>query len=118
MSAELTHLIAGARVETRHLLAQVLRRYEALHAEQSRLNFVTRSLLASMATPPPSPPDPAARVDLPRLLSQYERALVVWALERSRGQQQAASRLLGIRPSTLNEKMKRLGIARPLAAVR
>lgn len=44
-----------------------------------------------------------------RLLA-YERGLISAALAESRGNQRRAARQLGILPTTLHEKMKRLGL--------
>ncbi len=43
-------------------------------------------------------------------VSEYERALIRWALDESGGVQRRAAERLGLRPTTLNEKIKRLGI--------
>ena len=43
-------------------------------------------------------------------VSEYERALIRWALEQSGGVQRRAAERLGLKPTTLNEKIKRLGI--------
>ncbi|TDI42532.1 MAG: sigma-54-dependent Fis family transcriptional regulator [Acidobacteria bacterium] len=43
-------------------------------------------------------------------VASYERRLIREALERSSGVQRQAARLLGMRPTTLNEKIKRLGL--------
>jgi len=40
----------------------------------------------------------------------YERRLIMVALERAGGNQHRAALALGVRPTTLNEKLKRLGI--------
>lgn len=40
----------------------------------------------------------------------YERRLILRALERAGGNQHRAALALGVRPTTLNEKLKRLGI--------
>ncbi len=40
----------------------------------------------------------------------YERRLIMAALERAGGNQHRAALALGVRPTTLNEKLKRLGI--------
>ena len=40
----------------------------------------------------------------------YERRLIMAALERARGNQHRAALALGVRPTTLNEKLKRFGI--------
>jgi DNA-binding NtrC family response regulator len=48
--------------------------------------------------------------DLKHMMSEYERTLIVQALVASSGHQRQAARALGILPTTLHEKMKRLGI--------
>ena len=48
--------------------------------------------------------------DLKTLLESYERALILSALAASGGHQRRAAAALGLLPSTLCEKMKRLGI--------
>lgn len=53
--------------------------------------------------------DPHA-VDLKELLDAYERSLILGALEAVGNCQRRAARLLRVLPSTLHEKMKRLGI--------
>ncbi len=58
---------------------------------------------------PAALPD-APAVDLKGLLEAYERGLILSALETAGGRQRRAAGLLGILPTTLNEKMKRLGI--------
>jgi DNA-binding NtrC family response regulator len=40
----------------------------------------------------------------------YERRLIMAALTRTGGNQQRAALMLGVRPTTLNEKLRRLGI--------
>ena len=49
-------------------------------------------------------------VSLKEMMSEYERALIVQALMGSAGHQRRAAAILGILPTTLHEKMKRLGI--------
>jgi DNA-binding NtrC family response regulator len=49
-------------------------------------------------------------LSLGEAVASYERRLIVEALERSGGVQRQAARLLGMRPTTLNEKIKRLGL--------
>jgi len=48
--------------------------------------------------------------DLKQLLESYERALIITALAASGGNQRQAAQQLGLLPTTLNEKMKRLGL--------
>ena len=52
---------------------------------------------------------PAAGIDLRRHLDTIERALVQQALERSGGTVAHAARLLGLRRTTLVEKLRKLG---------
>jgi DNA-binding NtrC family response regulator len=50
------------------------------------------------------------QVCLKDMMAEYERALIVQALVGSAGHQRRAAAILGILPTTLHEKMKRLGI--------
>jgi len=50
--------------------------------------------------------------DLKMLLELYERALITAALDEAGGHQRRAAAALGILPTTLCEKMKRLGLRR------
>lgn len=50
------------------------------------------------------------RKDLRSLLDDYERKLILLALDATGGHQRRAAASLGILPSTLSEKMKRLGL--------
>jgi DNA-binding NtrC family response regulator len=52
---------------------------------------------------------PASR-DLRELLDDYERDLILDALAASGGNQRKAAAQLGVLPTTLSEKMKRLGL--------
>jgi DNA-binding NtrC family response regulator len=51
-----------------------------------------------------------AMASLKDLLENYERRLILDALERTRGNQRRAAAQLGCLPTTLNEKMRRLGL--------
>jgi DNA-binding NtrC family response regulator len=55
----------------------------------------------------------SARPGLKALLEQYERSLILEALAASGGHQRRTAARLGILPTTLHEKMKRLGLLRP-----
>ncbi len=69
------------------------------------------------------PPEIRERVHLPlpsrlpeglslsEAVGNYERQLIQEALRRTGGVQKQAAKLLGLKPTTLNEKIKRLGIA-------
>ncbi|HEY7512370.1 MAG TPA: helix-turn-helix domain-containing protein [Vicinamibacteria bacterium] len=50
--------------------------------------------------------------NLQEQVREYERNLIQNALAVAGGHQRRAARALGIRPTTLNEKMKRLGLRR------
>ena len=50
------------------------------------------------------------QLSLKAMMAEYERALIGQALVACSGHQRRAAALLGILPTTLHEKMKRLGI--------
>jgi len=59
------------------------------------------------------------RTTLRDLVDAYERRLIEEALRATGGNQRRAARSLGVLPTTLHEKMKRLGLVRreePLGA--
>lgn len=62
----------------------------------------------------------SSRITLKELLETYERQLIESALAASHGNQRRAAATLGVLPTTLHEKMKRLGLLRrhpaPIAA--
>ena len=53
---------------------------------------------------------PAEGLSLKDAVSRYERAMILQSLEMANGVQKRAAELLQLKPSTLNEMMKRLGI--------
>lgn len=61
-----------------------------------------------MESLPPVGPRPS----LKSLLEAYERELIQQALRSTGGNQRRAARALGVLPTTLHEKMKRLGLQR------
>lgn len=52
------------------------------------------------------------RSGLKELVAEYERKLIQSALDASGGHQRRAAAMLGVLPTTLLEKMKRLGLHR------
>ncbi len=57
------------------------------------------------------PMDPGRVIpSLKELVDEYERRLILAALGRHRGNQRRAAAELGCLPTTLNEKMRRLGL--------
>ena len=55
---------------------------------------------------------PPAGVTLKDLVADYERRLIETALVTTHGNQRRAAAVLGLLPTTLHEKMKRLGLLR------
>jgi DNA-binding NtrC family response regulator len=53
---------------------------------------------------------PGPNQNLSNLVDDYERKLIVLALEAAGGHQRRAAASLGIRPTTLSEKLRRLGL--------
>ena len=51
-------------------------------------------------------------MSLKHLMESYERQLIESALQASAGNQRRAAAALGVLPTTLHEKMKRLGLLR------
>jgi len=56
--------------------------------------------------------DGRSRKDLKSLMDDYERKLILLALDAAGGHQRRAAASLGLLPSTLSQKMKRLGVRR------
>jgi transcriptional regulator with GAF, ATPase, and Fis domain len=52
----------------------------------------------------------ARQASLRQLMEAYERRLIIDALVRAHGNQRRAAAELGCLPTTLNEKMRRLGL--------
>jgi PAS domain S-box-containing protein len=86
-------------------------------AQDGRLNLDRALPEVAPAAPAPPPPDGNGhRVLTVRELEALERANLLRALERARWRiagEQGAAQLLGMNPSTLNSRLKALGIRRP-----
>jgi two-component system response regulator PilR (NtrC family) len=52
-------------------------------------------------------------LDYAETVAQFERDLIEETLQQARGIQRRAAKMLGIKPTTLNEKIKRLGVKLP-----
>ncbi|MEM9554155.1 MAG: sigma-54 dependent transcriptional regulator [Acidobacteriota bacterium] len=59
----------------------------------------------------PSPELPLDGQSFKEAVSDYERALIISALQRTTGVQKRAAELLKVKPTTLHEMMKRLGVS-------
>jgi two-component system response regulator PilR (NtrC family) len=68
------------------------------------------SLRYPVNTDQPSMIVPSEGLSLKDAVSRYERAMILQSLEMANGVQKRAAELLQVKPSTLNEMMKRLGI--------
>ena len=69
-----------------------------------------------VSTDQPAMVVPAEGLSLKDAVSRYERAMILQSLELANGVQKKAAELLQLKPSTLNEMMKRLGIHTKSAA--
>jgi DNA-binding NtrC family response regulator len=68
------------------------------------------SLRYPVNTDQPAMVVPSEGLSLKDAVSRYERAMILQSLEMANGVQKRAAELLQVKPSTLNEMMKRLGI--------
>jgi two-component system response regulator PilR (NtrC family) len=74
---------------------------------------ITVDLLPTEFREGPAPPvagDLPENLDLGDVVTRYERRLIEAALRRTSGVQKQAAQILGLKPTTLNEKIKRLKI--------
>ena len=71
-----------------------------------------RSGVAPMATVPAAE-IAAGEFSYSQTVARFERELIEQTLARAQGVQRRAARMLGIKPTTLNEKIKRLGVRPP-----
>ena len=73
-------------------------------------DLLPESLRYPVSTDQPAMVVPAEGLSLKDSVSRYERAMILQSLELANGVQKKAAELLQLKPSTLNEMMKRLGI--------
>ena len=62
-------------------------------------------------TPMAPPPVPTNGMSLKDAVSDYERQLISQALKTAGGVQKRAAEMLQVKPTTLHEMMKRLGVS-------
>ena len=89
------------------------------------LGCTSRTILAEAArrppvivAPAPAVPDAPAAVDLDQRLRDLERSLVSWALKTTHGNKSRAAALLGIKRSTLADRIQRCGLGVVTSATR
>jgi len=95
----------------RRQLQATLEGFDELETERRKiLEAAVRAaaIVASLG----SAPDGRLLPALPVLIADYERNVIQWALANTKGNQKGAAALLGVRHTTLHEKMKRLGLIR------
>ncbi|HJW94212.1 MAG TPA: sigma-54 dependent transcriptional regulator, partial [Thermoanaerobaculia bacterium] len=73
-------------------------------------DLLPENLRYPVNTDQPAMTVPAEGLSLKDAVSRYERAMILQSLELANGVQKRAAELLQLKPSTLNEMMKRLGI--------
>jgi transcriptional regulator with GAF, ATPase, and Fis domain len=95
-----------------------LRRLRSLLDELERIEADQRSALLAVLNPGEAVVAPRRQVPagLKSLVEAYERTLILRALASAGGSQKQAAASLGVPHTTLNEKIKRLGIRLPGAA--
>lgn len=84
-----------------------------LNAQLENLRDLTASLLAGLDSLGQLAPPRSKPVDLKNAVQQFEKDLISAALERTRGNQSQAARLLGVKHTTLSAKLKRYQIQYP-----
>ena len=94
-------------------------RLRALLAEEEALGVLERSLIEELTRVAGDDPrgggsdgSKAPNGPYSEVLEAYERRLILQALQACGGVQRDAADLLGLAPTTLNEKLKRLGLRR------
>ncbi len=93
----MTHYATARRIDVKDMLEDLRKELRSLLDETAGL---TRDVKI----------DPENGIDMREAVNNYQRDLIVAALRMTRGQQKRAAELLNLKPSTLNIKMKTLGI--------
>lgn len=93
----MTHYATARRIDIKDMLEELRKELRSLLDETAGL---TRDVKI----------DPENGIDMREAVNNYQRDLIVAALRMTRGQQKRAAELLNLKPSTLNIKMKTLGI--------
>ena len=119
----LTILHGGARIEARHLPPRY-RPADVDLSEESPQSLSDEAVLEVLESAPAAVDDVVVRecdlpvdgIDLKAHLHAIEHALIRQALDRSGGTVAQAARLLGLRRTTLVEKLRKFGFAAELAS--
>ena len=88
-------------------------REPTLHSRLDDLRAMARSLLTELESlGQPDAPEPDGKLNLDDELKRYEIGLIRAALDKADGSQTRAARMLGVKVTTLNTKIKRYQIMR------
>ena len=88
-------------------------REPTLHSRLDDLRAMARSLLTELESlGQPDAPQPDGKLNLDDELKRYEIGLIRAALDKADGSQTRAARMLGVKVTTLNTKIKRYQIMR------
>ena len=88
-------------------------REPTLHSRLDGLRAMARSLLTELESlGQPDAPQPDGKLNLDDELKRYEIGLIRAALDKADGSQTRAARMLGVKVTTLNTKIKRYQIMR------
>jgi len=92
-------------------LENVIERALALGGGRRRIDVddLPPDMRGDAAPVPVAPSLTESGVDLPALVADFERQMIDQALTRTEGNRGAAARLLGLKRTTLVEKLRRLG---------
>lgn len=93
----MTHYSTARRVDAKEMIEELRKELRSLLDETAGLTCDLRI-------------DPENGIDMREAVNNYQRDLIMTALRIAHGQQKRAARLLNLKPSTLNIKMKTLGI--------
>jgi two-component system response regulator PilR (NtrC family) len=109
MSALVNHSFPGNVRELENLIERAV-----TLAPGDRIPLDTLPPLNSLSTAQPQlgpqPPLPEAGMDLEKVLEDFERGIIIKALERTRGNRTEAARLLGVSFRSLRYRLSKLGI--------
>ena len=110
MSGEIIPTPADLLLSTRVRAVPRLRE-PTLHSRLDDLRAMVRSLLTELdSLARPDAPDPDGKLNLDDELKRYEIGLIRAALDKAGGSQTRAARMLGVKVTTLNTKIKRYQI--------
>jgi two-component system response regulator PilR (NtrC family) len=109
MSALMAHSFPGNVRELENLIERAVTLAPADRVSADSLPTLA-SLSPESPTVGPAPGLPEAGIDLEKVVEDFERALIIKALDRTRGNRTEAARLLGVTFRSLRYRLSKLGI--------